>query len=204
MSRVFVVHDMQQIAQFVYQDYTLRLAALQQQIQQVSLCMAPGGANNIMNYNIMNYLSFQRQKEATPPDQKEVTPPVEGQTEVTPPMEGQSEATPPMEVQKEATPPIEDEREDSPPMEGQSEATPPMEVQKEATPPIEDEREDPPPMEGQKEVTPPVEVDDHVTVEDGPPIADEGEVVMSEPLANPNNKQGDSPEPSETMDTNSN
>ena len=177
MSRVFVVHDMQQIAQFVYQDYTLRLAALQQQIQQVSLCIAPGGVNNIMNY-----LSFQRQKEATPPDQKEVTPPVEGQTEVTPPMEDQ----------REGTPPVEDEREVPPPMEGQ----------KEVTPPVEDEREDPPPMEGQKEVTLPVEVDDHVTVEDGPPIADEGEVVMSEPLVNPNDKQGNSPEPSETMDTN--
>lgn len=37
MSRVFVVGDMQQMAHFVYQDYSMRLDALRQQKEQVCL-----------------------------------------------------------------------------------------------------------------------------------------------------------------------
>ncbi len=35
MSQVFVVAEMQQMAHFVYQDYSMRLEALRQQNQQV-------------------------------------------------------------------------------------------------------------------------------------------------------------------------
>ena len=35
MSRVFVVGEMQQMAHFVYQDYSMRLDALRQQNEQV-------------------------------------------------------------------------------------------------------------------------------------------------------------------------
>lgn len=37
MSRVFVVGEMQQMAHFVYQDYSMRLEALRQQNEQVGL-----------------------------------------------------------------------------------------------------------------------------------------------------------------------
>ena len=39
MSRVFVVGEMQQMAHFVYQDYSMRLEGLRQQQQQVCGCV---------------------------------------------------------------------------------------------------------------------------------------------------------------------